>query len=116
VLYALSAALAIVAIVLVATGGGAGSTAGQPYPAAVAQRFIADCEARTPLSWSPATSHSYCGAGLSCLEAHVSYTQLLAADQSMLDDRGNPYAAVFERCNTSALRSTPGTGARAVSP
>jgi hypothetical protein len=105
-----TAALAIIAIAMVATAGGSSSPAGKPYSAAVAQQFTTGCEAHTPASWSQSTASSYCEAALSCIEAHLSYAQLMSVDESIVDGRVNPDVEQVQLCTQSALRSTPGTG------
>jgi hypothetical protein len=109
-LSAATALLAIIAIVMVATADGSGAGTGKPYSAAVVEQLTAGCVAHTPASWPRSTASSYCGAAISCIEAHVSFAQLVSINESIVDGRGDPDAAQLELCTASALRSTPGTG------
>jgi hypothetical protein len=113
-LSAATAVLTVIAVVMVVTSGGSG--AGTAYSPAVAQQFTAGCEAHSPASWSQSTASSYCAAALSCVQAHVSYAQLVAINQSVLAGRGDPDAAQLDLCAASALRSTPGTGGSGAAP
>jgi hypothetical protein len=109
-LYAATGVLAVIAIVIVVTSGSSATTAGTPYPSTVAQQFMASCEGGAPTAWSQATAGSYCTAAFSCLEAHLSYAQFIAFDQSVLDGNADPYAAEVQLCIASALKSTPAAG------
>jgi hypothetical protein len=107
-LSAATVVLTIIAIVIVATSGGAG--AGKPYPTTVAQQVIEGCEAHTPASWPQSTAISYCDAALSCVEAHVSYAQFVVDNQTVLAGTADPDAAQVQLCTASAIQSTPGAG------
>lgn len=97
-------AAAMVAVALSACGSSSG------YPAAVQQSFTNPCIRAASVSVSRSLATAYCTATLACFKAHLSYSQLVAADNAVTAGRETAGTRLMFACAGAARKQVLGSG------